>query len=80
MILLLSRSVPDLDCHDGVVDDHLFLLEVSPDCWLHILRDLALRVPEEEGRLAYVCLAQDDDFEEVLLLHGLIGVHYFIDI
>ena len=71
MILLLTRRIPDLHCHDNVIDLDLALLKVRTDRRLGVLRIgfLAERIPVQERSLADVRVADDHNLEEVLLLH-----------
>lgn len=49
---LLSRSIPNLECHDVVIDDNLLLTEVSTDCRLRIGVDFAIEILLEQGCLS----------------------------
>eukprot|EP00350_Pseudokeronopsis_sp_OXSARD2_P010223 CAMPEP_0170555946 /NCGR_PEP_ID=MMETSP0211-20121228/14814_1 /TAXON_ID=311385 /ORGANISM="Pseudokeronopsis sp., Strain OXSARD2" /LENGTH=151 /DNA_ID=CAMNT_0010865989 /DNA_START=264 /DNA_END=715 /DNA_ORIENTATION=- len=65
--LFLASGVPDLQSHDGVVDHHFLLREVSPDRRLRITLRLSTQVLLEKSGLSNAGVSQDDNFEEVLL-------------
>ena len=44
LVFLLTRGIPYLHSHDGVIDHYLLLLEIGSDSWLGVLRVLTLGI------------------------------------
>ena len=62
LVLFLASCIPDLHCHDCVVDYHFFFLKISSDSWLGILRVLALGVSHQKGGLTDVGVTENYNF------------------
>ena len=62
LVLFLASCIPDLHCHDRVVDYHFFFLKISSDRWLGILRVFALGVSHQERGLTDVRVTKNDNF------------------
>ena len=74
VVPLLSCSIPDLDGHNGVVDHHLFLLEVSANGRLGVLNawSLSFGVSQQQRSLSDIGVAQHYNFKKVFLLDSVV--------
>ena len=74
---LLSGGVPNLERNNIIINNHVFLAEVSADGGLRISIDFAVEVLLEQGSLANAGVTQNDDFKEVFLACGGRHLSYY---
>ena len=68
LVLLLACSIPDLDSHDGIVNNNLLFLKIGTDRGFHIRWSFALSVSHKKRGFSNVRVTKYDDLEKVFPL------------
>jgi hypothetical protein len=78
---LLSCGIPDLECHNLIVDQGLLLGEIGTNSWLCVSGHFSIQILLQECSLSDTGIANNDDLEETLFLslsRGTLHLIYLI--